>query len=157
MDNYYNGISKGYDELHGDEQRKKLSLIKRYFNPKRGRVLDIGCGTGLSSEFDCFVVGLDQNLELLKQNIRPKVLGRGEALPFKDKSFDHCICLTAVHHMDVDKLIGEIKRVVKGKVIISILKKSKNKQIIFDKLIINFKIIKEVKEEKDIILILSLE
>ena len=46
---YYNQISKGYDELHGLEQLNKLNVIKNNLNIKNNDLLlDAGCGTGRS-------------------------------------------------------------------------------------------------------------
>jgi ubiquinone/menaquinone biosynthesis C-methylase UbiE len=62
----------------------------------RGRVLDLGCGTGRNlPRFDPSetVVGLDPNLQLLdaarrRAPERPLVAGRAEALPFRSGAFD---------------------------------------------------------------------
>ena len=39
----YRSLAKGYDELYGKEQEKKLVLIAHLL---KGRILDIGAGTG---------------------------------------------------------------------------------------------------------------
>ena len=66
---YYNKISKGYNELYKEEQLKKLGIIKNNIKIKNGDLLlDVGCGTGLSSDFGCKVIGIDNSLELLKLN-----------------------------------------------------------------------------------------
>jgi ubiquinone/menaquinone biosynthesis C-methylase UbiE len=65
----------------------------------RGRVLDIGCGTGrtlpLLDRADS-VVGVDPSLGMLRRARRrapgvPLVVGRAEALPFADGTFDTVI------------------------------------------------------------------
>jgi ubiquinone/menaquinone biosynthesis C-methylase UbiE len=64
---YYDSISRGYDELHGEEQTAKLNLVKEHYNPSsEDLVLDVGCGTGISMGFDCRMVGVDPSLGLLK-------------------------------------------------------------------------------------------
>ena len=49
--NYYDEISEGYEELHKEEQEKKIELIKQHLkvNPEE-KLLDVGCGTGLTRQ-----------------------------------------------------------------------------------------------------------
>lgn len=127
---YYNKIAAGYNELHKEEQIKKLELIKKYLDFE-GLVLDIGAGTGISSEFwkDAKVISLDPSFGMLKQSKCDKVNAKAEELPFKNNIFDGIISLTALHHADLEKSLKEIKRVAKkdAKIALSFLKKSKNK------------------------------
>jgi len=146
---YYNTIAPSYNELHGEEQLKKLSQIEPYLNSKS--ILDVGCGTGIASPKDA--VGLDPSYELLKQNPNEFKVGYAEDLPFEDKSFDIITCLTAIHHFHIDKSLAEMERVAKKKIIISVLKKAKNFDEIIDKIKSKFKVNKIILEEKDIILI----
>ena len=121
---YYNSLSKGYNALHKEEQLRKLATIKEYL-PKGALILDVGCGTGLSSMLGD-IIGIDPSRQLLIQAQFPTVEGIAESLPFKDCSFDAVISVTALHHCtDVKKAIGEMRRVSKGTIIISTLKKAK--------------------------------
>src|SRR3989338_10662666 len=108
---YYTLISRGYNELHMEEQLNKISIIKD--NIKIGRsskILDVGCGTGISSGFGCFVVGIDPSIGLLKQNNNKKILGVAENLPFKNYSFDYVVSITSIHNFkNIKKSINEIK------------------------------------------------
>lgn len=150
---YYNLISRGYNELYGNEQTNKISLIKKHVKiNKNTKILDVGCGTGISSDFDCFVVGIDPSIELLKQNKKIKVIGFAEDLPFKDNSFDYVISVTAMHNFcDIEVSIDEIKRVGKTNFVFSILKKSKKFKNIKRLIEGNFEVEKVVDEDKDFI------
>ncbi|MBI2109772.1 class I SAM-dependent methyltransferase [Candidatus Woesearchaeota archaeon] len=150
---YYNSISKGYDELHKEEQLKKVNLILKHLKPK-GLLLDVGAGSGISTkpfEKYCRCIALDPSIELLKQYKGTKVLGKAESIPFPDKTFDVIISITALHHTNLKKALSEIKRVAKpnAKIAISFLKKSK-KLNQMKKLLKNFK---QIEEEKDMLFI----
>ncbi len=147
---YYSKISKSYNELHGEEQIKKLKIIKKEANLK-GKILDLGSGTGLAKKFFKNIVCVDPAKKMLNKG---DVHAKAEKLPFKDKTFDSILCVTAIHHFDLRKAIPEIKRVSKNncRYAISILKKAKNFNKIRKILHNNFKL-KEIEEEKDLILI----
>ena len=102
----YNKIAKSYNELHKEEQLKKLELIKRHVNFE-GLVLDIGAGTGISSEYwrNAKVISLEPAFEMLKQSKCEKVQAKAEELPFKDEIFDGIISLTALHHADLKEAL----------------------------------------------------
>ncbi|MBU4502701.1 MAG: class I SAM-dependent methyltransferase [Nanoarchaeota archaeon] len=151
---YYDQIAEGYNELHGEEQRKKLKIVKKHFKPK-GLILDIGAGTGIAEKYFDNIVMMDPSKELLKKAKGKTVVGKAEKIPFPDKTFDAIISITALHHTDIDKAIKEIKRVSKENCIyaFTILKKAKNHDKIVEELKKNFKFSKEINEEKDTILI----
>ena len=155
---YYDSIAKGYNELHKEEQINKLDIIKKNIRiSKRTRLLDVGCGTGLSSEFDCFVVSIDPSIKLLKQNKNDKkLLSVTEMLPFKNSSFDYVISVTAIHNFkNIKKGIGEMKRVGKGDFIFSVLRKSGKFGYIKKMIEKNFKIGKALEEDKDVVFFCS--
>lgn len=150
---YYDIISKSYNELHKEEQLNKLSIIKANIKIAKGtKILDVGCGTGISSGFDCRVVGIDPSIKLLKQNKNSKVLGIAENLPFKNSSFEHVISVTSIHNFtDVEKSISEMKRVGRQYFVFSVLKRS-NKFGNIKRLIEgSFKIEKTVEHAQDVI------
>lgn len=167
MTNYYNSISKGYDELHGEEQLKKLELIGKEIqtNPRLKdfikptyKLLDVGCGTGISTAF--FKVkekfGIDPSRELIKIAIKnyPTIkfnVGTAEQISFKDKQFDTVISLTAIQNFDdLEKGLSEMKRVGK-RYILTFLKKSPKHEKIEELIEKKFDIIKRIEEDKDVI------
>lgn len=155
---YYGFIANGYNELHGEEQLNKLIVIKNNINIKKDKkMLDVGCGTGISSGFGCFAVGIDPSIGLLRQNKNDKkILGAAEMLPFKSNSFDYVISVTSIHNFNnIKKSIDEMKRVGRQNFVFSVLKKSKKFNTIKNLIEKNFKIGKVVEEGKDIIFFLS--
>ena len=155
---YYDEISEGYEELHGEEQLKKVELIKQYLKPKADdKLLDVGCGTGLTTEpWPCKRFGVDPAKQLIararqKDKIEYKV-APAEDIPYPDGYFDYVISITAIQNFeDIEKGLSEIKRVGKDKFVLSFLKKSLKKESIKEKINKIFKIKKEIEEEKDII------
>jgi ubiquinone/menaquinone biosynthesis C-methylase UbiE len=49
---YYDGIAKGYDRLHKQEQQRKLKVILPHLQIKpTDMFVDVGCGTGVAFPF----------------------------------------------------------------------------------------------------------
>lgn len=155
---YYDEISEGYEELHGEEQLKKVEVIKQHLKPKPDdKLLDVGCGTGLTTEpWPCKRFGVDPAKQLIakarqKEKIEYKIAS-AENISYPDNSFDYVISITAIQNFeDIEKGLSEIKRVGKDKFVLSFLKKSPKKEIIKEKINQLFKIKKEIEEEKDLI------
>ena len=83
----YRHISKSYNELYREEQLNKLKIIKENIKiiPP---LLDIGCGTGISTDFfKVKSVGVDNCREMLKEGNKNLIHADAENLPFKDKLF----------------------------------------------------------------------
>jgi ubiquinone/menaquinone biosynthesis C-methylase UbiE len=164
MDSYYDSIAPGYNELHMAEQLRKMTTIIADLGmeiPKRHeKLLDIGCGSGISTiVWNCDCTGIDPSEELIKiarKNYPNKkfVVANAEEIPFPDKTFDVITCITAIHNFsDIRKAIGEIKRVCKDRVIISVLRKSQKLDEIEKLIIINFRVKRIIMEEQDMIFI----
>ena len=151
---YCDTLSKSYDELHGSEQLNKIKIINSsIIIGKNTKMLDVGCGTGISSQINCDVVGIDPSIGMLKLNKNTKkIVGLAESLPFKNKPFDYVVSVTAVHNFkNIRKSLAEIKRVGRENFIFSVLRKAKKFSYIGKLIEKSFKINKIVEEEKDII------
>ena len=134
--NYYNEIAPGYEELHGEEQLKKIEIISKYIEPIPGeRLLDVGCGTGISTEpWNCDKHGIDPSEKLIeiakeKNSETDYKVSSAEEIPFEDNYFDYVISVTAIQNFsDIEQGLKEMKRVLKenARIIISTLKDSPN-------------------------------
>ncbi len=159
---YYDEISEGYEELHKEEQLKKVKLISEHLKVKKeDKLLDVGCGTGLTTQpWKCKRYGIDPAPKLLerarsKDKIEYK-LAPAENIPYEDNFFDIVISITAIQNFqDIEKGLKEIKRVGKEKFILSFLKKSEKRDFIEEKIKELFKIKKIIIEEKDIIYLIG--
>lgn len=154
---YYAQIAQGYEELHREEQLGKLKrVLERVPYQKTDKVLDVGCGTGLSSLlFSCQKFGVDPEFELLQQarSRMPVVQGVAEHLPFRDNAFDIVICLTALHNFtDPERALLEMKRVGTGRFAISILKRAKAFDTLMKLVSQTFTVKEMLEDPKDIIL-----
>ncbi len=152
--NYYDEIAKGYNELHGDEQRQKAIIVMNELEiSPDDELLDVGCGTGkITAMFPCKVQGIDPSKELIKQSPVQATEGRAEELPFPDKSFDIVISLTAIHNFDdYEKGISEMKRVSRRDIVISVLKKAKKYKQIEKAIKQKIYVIKTINEQHDVI------
>lgn len=162
---YYDEISAGYDELHREEQEKKMSIILHElpvdFIPSRNaRLLDVGCGSGISTApWNCNCIGIDPSKDLIalakKNNRKPNrvfLVGFAEHIPFADHVFDLVISVTAIHNFsDVGKGILEMKRVGKGLFIFSLLKRSQKFTEIKTLIQKEFKVVKEIDQGIDVL------
>jgi ubiquinone/menaquinone biosynthesis C-methylase UbiE len=129
----YADIAQGYDELHKEEQVRKITIILKNFGIKTNeRLLDVGCGTGFS--FDYWptkeVTGVEPSEAMILQapSARQNRIfqERAEDLSiFDDHEFDVVVSLTAIHNFtDVEAGLREMKRVGKRRFAFSVLKKS---------------------------------
>lgn len=162
---YYDSISSGYDELHFEEQEKKIKVILEELKlklKKSDKLLDVGCGTCFSYKFfECDWYGTEPSINMLRsaknyEEIKEKLfLGGAEDLGknFSKNQFDVVICVSAAHHFkNWNTSIDNIKMVAKPEahIIFSLLNCSdleKHSKIVEE----NFSIYKK-KWEKDLII-----
>ncbi len=146
--NYYDEIASGYDELHEEEQSKKVNLIIELLDIGEEKILDVGCGTAFYSELFNDYTGIDNSEGMLKRSRANVFFGEAENLPFEDNSFDTVISVSALQNVEnYEEAINEIKRVTNKKIAISVLKKSEKIDEI-KKLLNDFE---TYEEDKDII------
>jgi len=113
-----------YDSWKKDTQFKKYDGIMPMLEgvDLRGKVLDVGIGTGLFEEYlrargiKLDVTGIDPDPIMLEKALARgyrAVTGAAESLPFGDSAFDFVLCLDTIHVTDATKAVAEMKRVLK--------------------------------------------
>jgi len=112
----YDDIATGYDELHGEEQKKKILRVKHLLDGKK--VLDIGAGTGILADYiNAEVHGVEPSKEMIKQSKNRNITmiqGKAEdtLLALEKNTYTACASFTAFHHITNPILVFEqIQRV----------------------------------------------
>lgn len=133
LDENVKNIEKGYERFLGyadtyDEGRPKLpskaiEILKFYFDKDIDTIVDIGCGTGLSTEvcveYAKNVIGVEASKDMLKKALIKEnknlkfIQGYGEKTGLKDECADIVICSQAFHWMNPDSTIKEVYRILK--------------------------------------------
>lgn len=117
---------KGASGIYGDNIQKEI-ILKMIDNFENKKILEIGTGTGrFSKEIlkkEALFFGIDYSFNmLLKTRFNCLSLKKdlflsqadGYNLPFKDNSFDACICINVLNHMEYhERCLCEINRVLK--------------------------------------------
>lgn len=119
---YTPAYSRIFQEYWNSEILKKLEV------PVHGKVLDMGCGTGIMlrdiGQYGYRGIGLDISHDMLMGADRsePVVVGNGGKLPFRDGSLDAIVARGAIHHIpDIPGVFSEFYRVLNsgGQIVIS--------------------------------------
>lgn len=112
-----------YDRGQGRSYHEHISEQVMDWLPPGGRLLDIGCGTGLFVERYCErggkAVGLDLSPKMIER-ARDRcasaewTVGTGDSLPFRDDVFDAASSLLAFSYFrDPDRTLAEALRVLR--------------------------------------------
>ncbi|MGD6807988.1 MAG: class I SAM-dependent methyltransferase [Candidatus Bathyarchaeia archaeon] len=135
----YDATAAGYNELYGEEQRRKYQRALQNVETKRKTVLDVGCGSGLffsqvAGQAE-LVVGVDDSRNLLT---KAKEHGRGfgnvnviladaDHLPLRSGFFGAVFAFTVLQNLPAPQdTLAELKRVtsVGGRVVVTGLKRA---------------------------------
>ena len=112
-------IADRYDRVNrllsfGQDQAWRQRVVERL---PTGHLLDLGAGTGAANAIfgDFAVTALDPSGEMLHLNgAQQRVVGVGEALPFRDATFDAVFSAYVVRNLDsVNATIAEVARVLR--------------------------------------------
>ncbi|MHC1604857.1 MAG: class I SAM-dependent methyltransferase [Candidatus Methanofastidiosia archaeon] len=125
----YDRTARIYDKRYKKIQFEKYAVAATLYGDIGGRILDMGCGTGLLAEFlDRKIWGVDCSIKMLKESkgrIFP-VWADALYLPFPDNVFDWVFSFTVLQNITCPhNAVCEMERVLKqdGKCIISHLNK----------------------------------
>lgn len=127
-------FAKDYEKARRPHHLESLKFLKANIKIKQPVILDLGCGTGISTRQLAKlgkVTGCDPDPLMLSAakkhkriNSEKYVIGKAECLPFKDSSFDVVTAFSAFHWFNNKKGVSEIKRVLKPDGIIFIVNKT---------------------------------
>lgn len=124
--NYYFSNMKYYSIVRDSENYKQAWLKKRSTNGKK--ILDFACGNGengiYAAKFGAECIGIDISPEgVANANKNAKLMGvsdsctfitmDGENMNFKKNTFDFAVEYGALHHVELDKALAELARVLK--------------------------------------------
>ena len=121
----FGALVKQYEAVRPSYPTQVLSFIASHNRIANPRVLDIGCGTGIStrqlaSKLKGVVIGCDIDLEMLKvamgnehKNLAYS-LGDARKILFEKESFDMVTVFTAFHWFTDKAALKEIARVLKS-------------------------------------------
>ncbi len=117
-----------YKDLHELENRHWWHLVKRqrviniltkYLKKHKNRILDIGCGTGRNLQsFEQFgsVLGIDNAKEAIEYCRAKRLnvhLASSDDTGFSSNYFDAVILLDVLEHVEENRTLKEIKRILK--------------------------------------------
>ena len=118
----------GYEGTDFDPKLSFENIIETLNIKKTDKVLEIGCGAGLLSQFfnDYNYYGIDYSSSLVQKNIKlfnSKVYNcSANNLMFKDKYFDYCFCIGVFEYFPskdyMKEVIKEMERVAKNTIYI---------------------------------------
>jgi ubiquinone/menaquinone biosynthesis C-methylase UbiE len=118
----FNGLAANYERFRIGYSNELYDVLEKLGLRRGTRVLDAGCGTGISMRLlaarGMQLTGLDPSADMLagaKTAVPDATLVNGsvEALPFADRAFDAAISAQAFHWFDGDTAYAELIRVVK--------------------------------------------
>ena len=103
--------------------RRRAELLISSSSMSSGKkVLELGCGTGIFSEFfqetgaTVFAIDVSYSFLLQVQKRNSKIItvtSDAQRLPFADEAFDAIVGSSVLHHLELQRCLPEIYRVLK--------------------------------------------
>jgi len=115
IQNDYDASAETYDSRYCKIQNEKFLAALEGLNIK-DRIVDLGCGTGLLSEFlNKKIFGCDISFEMLRKAKKRGMLvvqADLDLLPFKSEAFNSVVSFTSIQNLPKpDATLKEIKRI----------------------------------------------
>lgn len=113
-----------WDAPLSEDERAKTRVLSGLFPKGIRKVLDVGCGSGTSSNWlphTVDVTGVDFSTEALRHYGRRKVVGSVDNLPFPEGEFDLVICSDILEHLRPKSLhdaVREIRRITRKYILV---------------------------------------
>lgn len=128
----FTGFADVYDKARPKCPEKVKNIILKYLGHSPSMVVDIGCGTGLStfiwSGISKEVIGIEPSTDMLNiaiqnsdgvENVR-FVSGFSDKTGLEDNSIDIVTCSQSFHWMNPETTLNEVSRILKDKGIFAI-------------------------------------
>lgn len=127
----FKGFSDIYDKSRPTLPREAIEILKKYKDTNIETIVDIGCGTGLSTkictEFSKNVIGIEPSTDMLNEakkkendNLKFKQ-GFGENTGLPKSIADIVICSQAFHWMNPEMTLNEVYRILKPNGIFAVI------------------------------------
>lgn len=136
----FGNLADNYSASRAEFPNEILSFIFGRFhsNPNNSinRVLDLGCGTGISSRQisrcspGLLVCGCDSDPEMLLRAVSTSgrnvsyCLGSAENIPFNEDTYDVVTAFSAFHWFDIPRALVESERVLKNRGLLAVINKN---------------------------------
>lgn len=119
----FGNLSKQYAEARQDFPPEAIDWFWSFVKNRNARVLDLGCGTGISTrqiaESGGVVVGCDVDEQMIAETKKTNdgleyLVAGAENLPFGNAEFDAITAFSAFHWFANEKALTEIQRTLKA-------------------------------------------
>lgn len=104
--------------------QRRVAMFREFLGDKNKEILEVGCGTGLFTEqlalTNNHIIAIDISPDLLKLAQKKRQLINivfknedAHKTNFEDNSFDFVVGVSCLHHLDINKALKEIFRLLK--------------------------------------------
>lgn len=138
----FNALSKEYAQARTGYPDEVLSYCKSFLKNKKNNILDLGCGTGISSRQlaapETSIIGSDKAFAMVAEAQKQchehihYIVSDAEQLPFSTQLFDAVTCFSSFHWFATKTAGEEIKRVLKKEGFLFIINKFEEKDFLYD-------------------------